>query len=71
MSLHAHYATIQEKHGKLKAKIADELVRPSPDLAMIQTLKKQKLLLKEEMERIRSHELERIRSHELERLDAA
>ncbi|MDX2094740.1 MAG: DUF465 domain-containing protein [Alphaproteobacteria bacterium] len=53
MSLHAHYVTIQEKHGKLKARIAEELVRPSPDLALIQVLKKQKLLLKEELERLR------------------
>ena len=60
MSLHAHYEMIQEKHGKLEAKIADELVRPSPDLTMLQTLKKQKLLLKEELERIRSTGLTRL-----------
>jgi hypothetical protein len=60
MSLQAHYAMVQEKHSKLEAKIADEWVRPSPDLAMIQTLKKQKLLLKEELERIRHHELARM-----------
>jgi hypothetical protein len=56
MSLQAHYAMIQEKHGKLEKTIAQELLRPSPDLAMLQTLKKQKLLLKEELERIRSAE---------------
>lgn len=53
MSLQGHYINIQEKHGKLETLIAQELHRPSPDLATIQTLKKQKLLLKEEMERIR------------------
>ncbi len=53
MSLQAHYAMIQEKHSKLEATIAQELHRPSPDLALLQTLKKQKLLLKEELERIR------------------
>jgi len=51
---------VQEKHSKLETKIADEWVRPSPDLSMIQTLKKQKLLLKEELERIRHHELARM-----------
>ncbi len=60
MSLHAHYEMVQEKHGKLEAKIAAEWVRPSPDLAMIQTLKKQKLLLKEELERIRHNEISRL-----------
>ena len=51
---------IQEKHSKLETKIAEEWVRPSPDLSMIQTLKKQKLLLKEELERIRHLELARM-----------
>lgn len=60
MSLHAHYETIQEKHSKLEARIAAEWVRPSPDLVTIQTLKKQKLLLKEELERIRGEELARL-----------
>lgn len=60
MSLQAHYEMIQEKHGKLETLISGEWVRPSPDLAMIQTLKKQKLLLKEEMERIRSLERQRL-----------
>lgn len=60
MSLHAHYEMIQEKHHKLEAMITDELHRPSPDLAMLQTLKKQKLFLKEEMERIRALEQKRL-----------
>ncbi len=59
MSLQAHYAVIEEKHHKLKTLVHDELLRPSPDLAMLQTLKKQKLLLKEEMERIRQLEAQR------------
>ena len=59
MSLHSHYTTVQEKHHKLESIIAAELQRPSPDLATLQTLKKQKLLLKEELERIRTAELQR------------
>jgi len=59
MSLQAHYAVIEEKHHKLEALISEETHRPSPDLATLQTLKKQKLLLKEEMERIRHLEAQR------------
>lgn len=55
-SVHAHYIVVQEKHTKLKAQIAKELLRPSPDITLLQTLKKQKLLLKEELERIRQAE---------------
>ena len=54
MSLQSHYAVIQDKHHRLEALINEESHRPSPDLAMLQTLKKQKLLLKEELERIRA-----------------
>ena len=65
MSLHAHYTTVHEKHGKLEGLIAAEFQRPYPDLAVLQTLKKQKLLLKEELERIR------LAMAESERHDAA
>ena len=60
MSLQAHYTTIEEKRLKLKQLISEELHRPSPDLVMLQTLKKQKLLLKEELERLRSLERQRL-----------
>jgi hypothetical protein len=59
MSLHAHYVMVQEKHLKLEQMIDGESHRPSPDLSMLQTLKKQKLLLKEELERIRLLERQR------------
>ena len=59
MSLQSHYAVIQQKHSKLETLINDETHRPSPDLAMLQTLKKQKLLLKEELERIRGMDVQR------------
>jgi len=44
---------LEEKHGKLEQMISDEAVRPLPDFSVIQTLKKQKLLLKEELRRVR------------------
>ena len=59
MSLQAHYAMVQEKHVKLESMIDAESHRPLPDIGMLQTLKKQKLLLKEELERIRSLERQR------------
>ena len=60
MTLQAHYAMVQEKHVKLEGMIEVELHRPLPDISMLQTLKKQKLLLKEELERIRSLERQRL-----------
>jgi hypothetical protein len=60
MTLQAHYAMVQEKHVKLEGMIEVELHRPLPDIGMLQTLKKQKLLLKEELERIRSLERQRL-----------
>ena len=59
MSLQSHYVVIQDKHHRLEALINEESHRPSPDLAMLQTLKKQKLLLKEELERIRVTDMRR------------
>ena len=56
MSLLAHLDTLQDKHARLEAVIADESVRPLPDFTLITRMKKQKLLLKEEMERVRGQE---------------
>jgi hypothetical protein len=53
MSMFTHLATLQDKHTKLEGMLSSEALRPLPDFSMIQTLKKQKLMLKEEMERIR------------------
>jgi hypothetical protein len=54
MTVHAHVAMLSDKHTKLEHLITDENHRPSPDLGLLQTLKKQKLLLKEEIERLRA-----------------
>ena len=50
MSLEAHYETLEEKRLELKEQIAREMSRPLPDFALITSLKKQKLRLKEESE---------------------
>ncbi len=43
----SHVAALQAKHEGLEQRIREELLRPVPDGAMIQTLKKQKLKIKE------------------------
>lgn len=53
MTVETHLATLQEKHTRLESRITSELQRPAADLETVQTLKKQKLRLKEEMERLR------------------
>ncbi|PZP85884.1 MAG: hypothetical protein DI582_04515 [Azospirillum brasilense] len=53
MTVHAHLAMLQDKHSRLESVIGEEAHRPSPDFGLLQTLKKQKLLLKEEIERLR------------------
>ncbi|ANU08737.1 YdcH family protein [Paraurantiacibacter namhicola] len=45
----SHTQALQEKHTKLDARLHDEMSRPVPDSATIQTLKKQKLMLKQEI----------------------
>ena len=53
MSVQAHIDMLNDKHHKLEDMITHESARPSPDFGTLQTWKKQKLLLKEEMERLR------------------
>lgn len=51
MSLQAHVKSLAEKRAALKIRIAEESNHPMPDFALITNLKKQNLLLKEEMQR--------------------
>ena len=43
----SHVSALQLKHAGIERKIHEELSRSMPDLAMVQSLKKQKLRLKE------------------------
>ena len=43
----SHVTALQAKHEGLEQRIRDELNRPAPDSSMIQSLKKQKLKIKE------------------------
>ena len=47
----SHIDALETKHAGLEAKLRIEMARPSPDAAMIQEIKKQKLRLKEEIAR--------------------
>ena len=45
----SHVAALHAKHEGLERRIQEEMNRPAPDSSMIQTLKKQKLRIKEEL----------------------
>lgn len=45
----SHVNSLQAKHEGLDRRLREELNRPAPDMAKIQFLKKQKLLIKEEI----------------------
>lgn len=45
----SHVDALKAKHAGLEARLHEEQIRPSPDIAMIQQIKKQKLRIKEEL----------------------
>lgn len=45
----SHVAALQAKHEGLERRIRQEMNRPAPDESMVQTLKKRKLRIKEEI----------------------
>ncbi|NOZ66865.1 MAG: DUF465 domain-containing protein [Alphaproteobacteria bacterium] len=51
MPLETHLASLSEKHQKLDTIIIKEELRPSPDSVVLHELKKEKLKLKDEIER--------------------
>ncbi len=53
MHIESHLATLSEKHQKLDQIILKEEHRPSPNSIMLHGLKKEKLKIKDEMERFR------------------
>ena len=44
-----HVTALQARHQGLERRIRDELNRPAPDVATVQSLKRQKLRIKEEI----------------------
>ncbi len=53
MPLEAHLDALSEKHHKIDSIILQEEHRPSPDSVILHELKKEKLKLKDEIERFR------------------
>ncbi len=53
MGLESHIQELTDKHHKLDLQIRDEQHRPHPDDIVLAELKKRKLRLKEEIERLR------------------
>lgn len=53
MTMQAHLAELERKHQALESEIAEELTHPSSDGLKIAALKRRKLLVKDEIERLR------------------
>jgi hypothetical protein len=54
MSLQYRLESLKARHSELELRIADEDQRPKPDTEVMSRLKREKLHLKEEMERLRA-----------------
>jgi hypothetical protein len=54
MALQGHIQELSEKHKKLEDLIHDEMGHPDWDEARVVALKKEKLRIKDELERLRS-----------------
>ena len=52
MSVETHIEALRAKHAELEAAIAAENQRPLPDSTVLTELKRQKLRIKEEIERL-------------------
>lgn len=55
MAVESHISEIADKHHKLQELIEDELAHSSWDEMRVAALKKERLLLKDELERLRTH----------------
>lgn len=54
MALDAHVAELNEKHRALDKQIENEMARPSADSLEISKLKREKLRIKDELERLKA-----------------
>jgi hypothetical protein len=54
MSLASHLAELQRRHGDIERQIDEALAHPSSDELEIRTLKRRKLALKDEMQKLKS-----------------
>ncbi len=56
MTLDAHATELSEKHRALEKKIGNELARPSADNLRLSRLKRKKLQIKDELERLKAED---------------
>jgi hypothetical protein len=61
MALHEHVDSLRTKHAHLERLIDEEMHRPLPDQAAVSRLKKEKLRLKEQIERLRPANVAEVR----------
>jgi hypothetical protein len=54
MALQGHIQELSDKHRRLEQRIHDEMNHPDWDEAQVAALKKEKLRIKDELERLRS-----------------
>ena len=54
MSLDGHLDALKRKHGALESEINDMQSRPAPDESQLVRLKREKLRLKDEIEKIKA-----------------
>ncbi len=55
MTVQSRFETLQSRHATLESRIDDEGHRPMPNYDELTRLKREKLRVKEEMERLREH----------------
>ncbi|WP_099865421.1 YdcH family protein [Pararhizobium haloflavum] len=58
MTVQAHLATLQQKHGSLEEQLHAEMTRPSSQDHVIADLKRKKLRIKDEIERLSSSRID-------------
>ncbi len=54
MSIQSRLESLKARHTDLESRLADEDHRPKPDAELVARIKREKLHLKEEMERLRA-----------------
>lgn len=52
MSVESHIKSLQMKHAELEHALSQEIAHPQADFYLIKDIKKQKLLIKEEISRL-------------------
>lgn len=50
MAMENHYDALVEKHRRIESKLSAEMRRPAPDPFTLQRLKRQKLMVRDEIE---------------------